>query len=181
MRMSSPFGVALDYGGTFALVTDVNNCNIRRVCLTCSRINVSTFAGVYYADGTGVSATFVTPYALAMSSSGTVALVSDTVPFVVRLIDVLSTGVRTLAGSRTSGLADGIGSEASFTFINGMSMDATGLVALVVHADNNLVRRIDISAALVTTIAGTAGLSGMDNGISTAASFSSPLSVAMSG
>ena len=83
-----------------------------------------------------------------------------------------------LAGSSTSGSADGIGSTATFDHPWGMAADASGNV-YVADEDNNLIRKIT-PAGVVTTFAGS-GSVGSSDGTGTAASFSAPTGLAVDG
>ena len=66
---------------------------------------------------------------------------TDTVNHNIRMLDVSTGSVSTLAGSKTllSGLADGIGTKASFLSPQGVSMDATGSFAVVVRGEEGCV------------------------------------------
>ena len=85
---------------------------------------------------------------------------------------VISTGVvTTLAGTGSSGSANGTGTSASFNYPHGITTDGTNLY--VAEYGNHLIRKIVISTGVVTTLAGT-GSSGSANGTGTSASFYSP-------
>lgn len=108
--------------------------------------------------------------------------------------------VTTLAGS-VVGSSDGQGSSATFSFPLGVAMDAAGLIAIIVSAlcwsfalliglleaihvlqgdgDNDMVRRIDISSAQVTTIAGLSRSYGRADGFGTNARFNEPRGVSL--
>ena len=80
----------------------------------------------------------------------------------------LSTAVTTLAGTGSSGSANGTGTAASFYNPFGITTDGTNLY--VGDTNNHLIRQIVISTGVVTTVAGT-GDNGSANGTGTAASF----------
>ena len=65
----------------------------------------------------------------------------------------LSTAVTTLAGTGSSGSANGTGTSASFYNPFGITTDGTNLY--VVETGNHLIRKIVISTGAVTTLAGT--------------------------
>lgn len=89
--------------------------------------------------------------------------------------------VTTLAGTPgISGIADGVGSLASFAANKAVAIDATGSIALVVDYSSYTVRRIDVFSREVSTIAGS-GARGNADGIGTAASFTYPTGVALNG
>jgi sugar lactone lactonase YvrE len=83
--------------------------------------------------------------------------------------------VTTLAGSGTSGSANGNGTAASFNRPGGVAVDSSGNV-FVADAGNNLIRKIDTTGN-VTTLAGS-GAGGSANGSGTAASFYNPWGIA---
>jgi MYXO-CTERM domain-containing protein len=80
-----------------------------------------------------------------------------------------------LAGSRNE--TDGTGTAAAFNNPTGIAVDASGSV-YVVDTFNNTIRKIT-SAGVVTTVAGSAGLIGMNNGIGANALFNLPIGVAV--
>ncbi len=77
------------------------------------------------------------------------------------------------------GSVDGTGTAARFSNPNGVAVDASGNI-YVADATNNTIRKIT-STGVVTTLAGTAGLSGNSNGTGSAARFSNPTGVTVDG
>jgi len=90
----------------------------------------------------------------------------------------LSTAVTTLAGTGSSGSANGTGTSASFDNPIGITTDGTNLY--VADILNHLIRKIVISTGVVTTVAGT-GSSGSANGTGTSASFYYPNGITTDG
>ena len=90
----------------------------------------------------------------------------------------LSTAVTTLAGTGSSGSANGTGTSASFYNPFGITTDGTNLY--VGDTNNHLIRQIVISTGVVTTVAGT-GSSGSANGTGTSASFMYPNGITTDG
>ena len=86
--------------------------------------------------------------------------------------------VSTLAGTGSSGSADGTGTAASFYRPYGVAVDGSGNV-YVADRNNDLIRKIT-SAGVVTTLAGR-GSQGSADGTGTAASFYYPNGVAVDG
>ncbi len=76
-----------------------------------------------------------------------------------------------------SGSADGTGAAASFALPKAVAVDASGNV-YVADTNNSVIRKIT-AAGEVTTLAGTAGLSGSIDGTGTAALFSYPQGIAV--
>jgi len=86
----------------------------------------------------------------------------------------------TLAGSaRAKGSTDGTGSAARFYELTGVAVDGSGNV-YIADEGNNTIRKIS-PGAVVTTLAGTAGQSGSNDGSGSAASFNGPTGVAVDG
>jgi len=111
--------------------------------------------------------------------------------------------VSTLAGLYgVAGSADGTGTSALFNEPQGIALDYNGEFGLVVRAacacssaslrdatmrsilqsdwGNQALRRVVVSSGVVSTVAGTPGVSGFVDGPATAAAFHRPLGVALS-
>jgi sugar lactone lactonase YvrE len=172
---SGPSGVAVDGSGN-VYVADKDNHLIRKI--TPAAV-VTTFAGSGSqgsADGTGTAATFYYPAGVAVDGSGN-TYVGEEGNHLIRKIT--SAGVvTTLAGSGSSGSANGTGTEASFNHPMGVAVDGSGNV-YVAERSNHLIRKIT-SAGVVTTFAGS-GSEGSADGTGTAASFNEPQDVAVDG
>ena len=99
--------------------------------------------------------------------------IADTSNHTIRKV-VISTGVvTTLAGSAGNiGSTDGTGTIARFNWPDGITTDGTNLY--VSESGNHTIRKVVISTGVVTTLAGSAGLSGSTDGTGTAARFNSP-------
>ncbi|WP_396217240.1 T9SS type A sorting domain-containing protein [Flavobacterium sp.] len=171
----SPSGVAIDGSGNI-YVADVNNNRIRKI--TSAGI-VSTLAGAGvpgFTDGIGATSRFSFPKGVAVDGVGNI-YVADTNNNRIRKIT--SAGVvTTLAGSGSSGFADGTGISAQFNSPNGVAVDASGNV-YVSDGNNNRIRKITPSA-VVTTLAGS-GIAGFADGTGSIAKFYSPNGVAVDG
>jgi len=165
----SPRGVAIDSSGN-VYVADNGNCRIRKI--TPSGV-VSTLAGSScgYAEGTGSGAQFSYVYDVAVDSSDNVYVADEGNH---RIRKITSSGVvSTLAGSGSSGYADGTGAAAQFSWPTGLSVDSSGNV-YVADTANDRIRKIT-SSGIVTTIAGST--EGYVNGVGTNAKFLQPVDV----
>ncbi|CAJ0815220.1 NHL repeat-containing protein [Ralstonia flaminis] len=135
---SAPRGMAFDASGNL-YVADQGNSMIRKI--TPAGV-VSTLAGSTtrgFADGTGSAASFANPSGVAVDASGNV-YVADYANNEIRKITPAGV-VSTLAGSTTSGSADGTGSAASFNGPYGVAVDAGGNV-YVADVFNNMIRKL---------------------------------------
>jgi serine/threonine protein kinase, bacterial len=83
----------------------------------------------------------------------------------------------TLAGSGAAGATDGTGITASFDNMFNIAVDASGHLYVAEAANNHKIRKIT-AGGVVTTLAGS-GTAGYVNGTGTAASFRSPVGVAV--
>ena len=83
--------------------------------------------------------------------------------------------VYTYAGTGLQGSTDGNASLASFTFPQGICIDATGNI-YVADTTNNIIRKITADGT-VTTIAGTAGVTGWWDGQGSEAAFNLPIGI----
>jgi sugar lactone lactonase YvrE len=175
-QFSGPAGVVSDASGNLYLADCYNN-TIRKVS---SSGAVSTVAGipgvVGWTDGAAPSATFNSPYHVAVDSSGTL-YVADLGNDIIRKIS--SSGiVSTLAGSPlAAGSADGTGSAARFRSPHGVLLDLQGNL-IVSDTGNHTIRKVT-PAGVVTTIAGSAGVAGSNDGIGSAARFNGPRGIAI--
>ena len=163
-----PYGVTTD--GTNLYVADKSNHTIRKIVISTGV--VTTLAGTAGSagttDDTGTAARFNGPYAI--TTDGTNLYVADTANHTIRKI-VISTGVvTTFAGTAgTSGSTDGTGTSASFYFPRGITTDGTNLY--VSDTYNRTIRKIAISTAVVTTLAGSTLKTGDTDGTGTSARF----------
>jgi hypothetical protein len=173
---NNPSGITTD--GTNLYVVDHNNHLIRKIVISTGA--VTTLAGTGFNgssdNSTGTSASFYKPYGI--TTDGTNLYVADHNNHLIRKI-VISTGaVTTLAGTGSSGSANGTGTSASFYKPAGITTDGTNIY--VAEIERDLIRKIVISTGVVTTLAGT-GSSGSANGTGTSSSFDKPFGVTTDG
>ena len=172
-RFISPIGLTFDNAGNLC-VADSGNHTIRKIT---SAGKVTTFAGEAGAVGsvnaTGSSARFSYPYGIASDENGNL-YVADLGNYTVRKIT--SGGVvTTLAGDAgSSGSDDGMGEAARFN----QTFDIVYGQGTLFLADtyNQTIRQITL-AGEVTTVAGTVGSTGSDEGTGEAARFYYPTGV----
>jgi len=177
-KFNYPAGVKISSDGLYLYVCDNNNCLIRKIDIAAGM--VSTIAGVYNAfafadNANGLLAMFNQPADLAIAPGDSVLYVSDTENHVIRKINLLTTAVTTIAGVPGSfGSTDGAGSVAKFHNPKGICISGNGLILYVADAGNNKIRRVDLSGATVSTIAGNGIATYADNTNGLLASFNIP-------
>jgi hypothetical protein len=173
-RFALPQGVATDGAGN-VYVADTGNNTIRKITPEGVVTTLAGTAGRYGStDGVGDAARFWFPASVATDSSGNVYVV-DELNYTIRKIAPGGV-VTTFAGVAGSyGSADGVGAAARFFDPSSVATDSTGNVYV---ADNDTIRKIT-PAAVVSTFAGTAGMSGSTDGIGAAARFYAPAGVAV--
>lgn len=149
-RFNRIIGLAIDKLGNIYVVDNSNHC-IRKVT---PGGNVTTFAGTGVRgqqDGPAATATFSGPSGITIDAAGNLYVV-DYGDEKIRKITPAGM-VSTLAGSGDAGSADGIGSQASFYLLGGITTDAAGNV-YVCDGGNNKIRKIT-PAGVVSTYAGS--------------------------
>lgn len=179
-----PTGIAVDSDGT-AYVADLYGYKIRQVRLVGTNWVVKTLAGSgsnFSVDGTNTSARFYSPNGIGRDSAGKL-FVGETKA--VRTVTQEGTNwvVRTAAGSSTyGGSADGTNSDARFFFVSGAAPDNRGNV-YVTDQVNCTIRQLTPQGTnwVVTTIAGSPGMTGTADGTNSDARFIRPGGLAVDG
>jgi sugar lactone lactonase YvrE len=174
-RFNQPSGVAVDASGSL-YVADTGNATIRKITPDGM---VSTLAGSAARgnqDGVGSTASFKAPAGIAVDNAGNL-YVADAFNATIRKITSAGS-VSTLAGSAGSrGDADGTGAAAQFNYPSGVAVDTAGNV-YVADTYNNTIRKIN-PTGVVTTLAGSAGISGANDGTGIYALFNQPSGIAV--
>ncbi len=170
---NQPNGITTD--GTNLYVSEAGGSIIRQVVISTGV--VTTLAGdgtTGNTDGTGTAASFDNPNGLVIVDGNLYVAAGN----LVRKI-VISTGVvTTFAGDGTGATTDGTGTTAQFHGLRGMTTDGTNLY--VTEQSGNVVRKIVIATAVVTTLAGDGNAASTD-GTGTAASFNAPQQITTDG
>jgi sugar lactone lactonase YvrE len=149
-----PEGVAVDGAGN-VYVADYGNNLIREIGPSGAVITLAGNGSPGSTNGLDTSATFNQPTGVAVDAAGNV-YVAD---YGNNLIRKISLGnVTTLAGSGSSGSANGTGAAASFNGATGIAVDASGNV-YVADYGNNLIKVISPAGA-VTSLGNGSGGSG---------------------
>lgn len=167
----SPYGITTD--GINLYVADSGNNTIRKIVISTG--DVSTIAGneryFWASDGVGTNASFCRPTGI--TTDGLYLYVTDATCNNIRKINISTSEVTTLAGqSGTGGSDDGTGTAARFMLPYGITTDGTNLY--VADTYNNTIRKVVIATGVVSTLAGSAGISGSTDGLGTSALFNRP-------
>jgi sugar lactone lactonase YvrE len=168
-------GLTIDGSGNLFVADDVNS-TIRKV--TPSGV-VTTFAGTTgitgSSDGTGSAARFNSPYGVGADHSGNV-YVADTLSSTIRAITP-SGVVTTLAGTLNQvGSVDATGTSAKFTYPTAICADSNGNL-YVADYYNQDIRKVVVSSAAVSTLAGSPAFVGYADGTGTGARFNAPFGI----
>jgi sugar lactone lactonase YvrE len=170
-----PQGLALD-SATNLYVADSFNNTIRKITPGGVVTTLAGTAGSFgSADGTGTAARFWLPQSTAVDGSGNI-YVADSANGTIREI-ASGAVVTTLAGSASTGSADGTGNAARFDWPSGPAIDNSGN-SYVADTGNSTIRTIT-SAGVVSTLAGSAGNSGSTDATGSSARFYAPQGVAV--
>lgn len=179
-----PQGIALDGGDVLVALGDVV-LGDNRVVRVAADGTVTTLAGSAsqpgFVDGTGAAARFDSPAGLWNDGAGTL-YVADDANYVVRAVSLAgSPDVRTFAGARSDGYADGVGAAARFSASSQVlaGVAADGESAYLADTGNDVIRQITLASGAVTTLAGAPGQAGRQDGALTAARFDHPQGVAL--
>jgi streptogramin lyase len=178
-QFSSPCSVAVNNAGE-VFVTDFDNNTIRKI--TASG-DVTTFVGKAgfsgSVDSTNSAARFWGPDGLTIDASGSL-YVTDNKNSTIRKVTPLG-AVSTLAGKApNAGTADGTNSIARFRNPYAVTLDGGGNL-FVADTKSHTIRKVAINGtnAVVTTIAGGAGIAGYADGNGLAARFNEPSGLVM--
>jgi streptogramin lyase len=178
-RFGAAHGLVHDGAGQL-FITDNGNRTLRRLDLASGQVN--TFAGAVGGepamDGIGTSARFGKITDISRDDQGHLFVSDD---YAVRMIDVATAKVTTLAGSLSAkGTNDGMGADARFYLPAGQAVDGQGGL-FVADSGNHTIRRIDLASATVTTWVGNPLRQGSADGTGIAARFNAPTGVASNG
>ncbi len=184
-ELGSPSAVSVANGGLNVFIADTFNNVVREVSLTTGIITTvagNGTAGFSGDNGPATSAELFNPSGVAVSSAGTL-YISDSQNEVVRAVNPSTQVITTIAGTpQTSGFSGDNGPATSATLFTpfGLALNSSGTVLYIADSANNAIRTLDLTTGIITTFAGSGpfGSTG-DNGPATAATLSSPRSVAL--
>ncbi len=176
-RIGYPEGITIDGNNLYV----ISSSSIRKIVIDTAA--VTTFAGWdgfehSSIDGVGTEARFLQAYGT--TTDGKNLYVTDIPSHTIRKIDTATGAVTTIAGtSGSSGGADGTGTAASFN--RPLAITTDGVNLYVADTSNHTIRKIVITTAAVTTLAGKNGETGSADGMGSMASFNSPSGITTDG
>jgi gliding motility-associated-like protein len=173
-KFGFPSGLCVTPDGSTIYVADHNTHVIRKIF----NGTVSNLSGITYIagadDGAPGVATFNHPYGIDLDNAGNI-IVADEWNNIIRL--VTSTGnVVTLAGVGLNGSTDGQPTSAMFNYPWDVTVDSSGNI-FVADGYNHIIRKLEYPFWIVSTYAGTAGITGATDATGPAASFNAATGV----
>ncbi|HEY7956227.1 MAG TPA: hypothetical protein VII38_13085, partial [Polyangia bacterium] len=129
-----------------------------------------------FVDGAGGAARFNQPAGLWADGAGGL-LVADNGNHVLRKVALAGATVSTYAGAKSSGSADGTGTQARFFAPQGLVADDQAVY--VADTANQVIRKVELATGVATTLAGASGQPGNTNGAATDARFNQPEALAL--
>jgi hypothetical protein len=177
VSFKGPASITTD--GTYLYLADSTDYTIRKIAINTGE--VTTLAGNSarsgYREGLGSVVRFSGPTGI--TTDGANLYVTEPDNNSIRKVVIASGLVSTFAGRAAPGSDDAMGIDASFTNPQAITTDGTNLY--IADTDNHTIRKIVIATAEVTTLAGTAGQPGSDNGMGAAARFYFPSGITTDG
>ena len=166
-ELANPYGVAVAADGTI-YIADTFNKEIDSVNPVTGVATVIAGNGTYgYVDGPALSAEFQDPRGLALDAPLDALFIADRDNNVIRELNLATGTVSTVAGTGTFG--DGgtniPATSAELASPTAVAIGNSGQDLFIADTFNNMVREVNLSTGIITTVAGTgvAGFSG-DNG-----------------
>ena len=184
--LKSPMGVAVDSSNGNIYIADDYDNTIRMV--TKSTGIITTIAGNgdggYSGDGgLAISASLNKPVTIVVDKSTGNLYIADTFNHAIRMITKSTGIITTIAGTGIEGGSGdgGLATLATLNFPNGVAVETTTGNVYIADTFNQVIRMITKSTDIITTVAGTTGISGYggDGGLATLAFLELPYAVAV--
>lgn len=176
-------GLAWDQTNNIIYISDTGDSLIRKLDLNTN--TVSTIAGVFgsagHVDGPAAQAEFNHPYGILVSPDGTKLYIAEAGNDDIRLIDLTTSTVSTIAGSGSNSELDGIGTAAHFQEPNGMAWSPDHQNIYISDYEGETIRELNLSTLAVTTVVGKANTCGNADGPVGTATLCTPAFVATDG
>jgi hypothetical protein len=159
---------------------------IRKMIISTAEVSFLAGGAVGTNNGIGTNVQFYSSSGISLSLDDTYALIVDTGNSAIRKILISTSEVTSLAGggstSAASGYANGIGSNALFNTPYEATLSSDGNSFFIADTVNNLIRKLTISTAEVSVVAGGDGSTtdGFADGIGTNSMFRLPSGITLS-
>jgi sugar lactone lactonase YvrE len=165
-------------------IADRDNNTIRELVIATGQVSTVAGTGTYGDGGSNIPATtaaLASPSAVAVGPTGLNVYIADTFNNVIRVVNLTTRNITTVAGNGTQGSSGNGGPATSAELFNpsGVVVDSNGNL-YISDSQNNVVRKVTGSTQVITTIAGngTFGYSG-DKGPATSAELGVPSGLAV--
>lgn len=166
-----------EFDGTYVYIADCSGNTIRRMHFATREVVTIAGSGVDgFADGVGLAAQFSCPQGLALHNG--MLYIADW-NHRIRKLDLSTSQVTTVAGDGTGGNVDNVGTAARLN--RPVALALTGNKLFVAEYDGKVVREINLTTMMVTTVAGSHAVAGTTDGLGTAARFTTPNGLTVSG
>ena len=181
-ELANPFGVAVGPTGTVYIADTFNN-EIDYVSPNTGIVKVLAGTGTYGdVDGPALSAEFADPRGIALDAPLNLLFIADRDNNVIRELNLATGQVSTVAGTGTYG-DGGTGipaTSAALASPTAVAVSTNGLNVYIADTFNNVVRQVNLTTRIITTIAGTgtAGFGG-DGGPALSAELFDPSGLAV--
>jgi len=147
-RFYNPSGITISSDDSFALIAELSYPKVRKLNISTGIVSNFIGGGSYggasgNSNGIGTNALLSSPNGITISPNSTFAYFVDSGNHNIRKITISTAEVSTLAGS-SQGNTNGIGTNAQFNNLYGISMSPDGTYTLIVDQNNNRIRKIII-------------------------------------
>ena len=179
-QFNIPHSIALDSSGSTGYVVEQNGCRIRRIIIANGDVSLLAGSGTCgFSDNVdGALAQFNEPSFSVWHPAGFL-YVSGRRDNRIRRVNISSTAVTTFSGSGVADSVDGVGTNAAFNIVNGIALDSSHTMLYAPEEGGRRIRSVDLTTALVQTIAGNGAPASVD-GFGVSSSFNSLLDMAVS-
>jgi sugar lactone lactonase YvrE len=169
-----PDAICFDSTLSNLYITDKANFRIKKLDISSGLLSTIAGSGISgNTEGIGSNASFCNIRGICIDPSDNNLYMTDWLSYKIRRITLSNNNVITFAGNGNSGSTDGIGSNAAIGQPIGICIDPQGSNLYFCDNKNNRIKKVTVSTAQVTTIAGNNTIATTD-GLGTAASFTGP-------
>ncbi|KAL0480694.1 NHL repeat-containing protein [Acrasis kona] len=157
-KLCNPWGMYVDSNDTLWL-TELCNHVVRTINLNTNIINVyagGNGAGYFGDGGLAINAKFNTVCDVYLDEINKLLYLSDYQNYCVRVVNITTNIVTTIAGTGVSGypLDGGLANQTTFGLTNRLSFDRSRNLMYVVDKSNQVVKAIDLKTNIVSTVVG---------------------------